>query len=200
MLKSLVNNSKTDKNTDHSYLDLYETLLEGKRRTAKNVLEIGIGDFDTKNGGSIKLWLDYFTNATIYACDLLSINRVMDEVRNNPRAVLHTSTDAYLSSFVNTHLASKKFDVLIDDGAHTIGSMKSFIDLYSPLMTDDGVLIIEDVKTMAWIDILVAQTPAALKPYIKVYDLRKIKNRSDDIVFTIDKRINDGVNSMERPS
>ena len=49
-LKQLVNNAKTDKNTSHSYLDLYEKLLYTKKNTAKNILEIGIGDFEDKNG------------------------------------------------------------------------------------------------------------------------------------------------------
>lgn len=49
-LLEIVNNSKTDKNTLHSYLDLYQKLLVKKEDTAKNILEIGILD-----GGSIKL-------------------------------------------------------------------------------------------------------------------------------------------------
>ena len=40
-LQQLVDNSRTDKNTTHSYLGLYEELLQTKKYTAKNVLEIG---------------------------------------------------------------------------------------------------------------------------------------------------------------
>jgi hypothetical protein len=54
-------------------------------------------------------------------------------------------------------------------------------------MTDDGLLIIEDVQDWAWIDTLRAEVPVDLRPFIKVYDLRKNKNRFDDIIFTIDK-------------
>ena len=54
-------------------------------------------------------------------------------------------------------------------------------------MTDDGILIIEDVQSWDWIDILKSQVPEHLKMYIKTYDLRSNKNRYDDIVFTIDK-------------
>ena len=63
---NLVYNTKTDKNTTHSYIPLYEKLLSNKRLTAKNVLEIGVNE-----GGSIKLWHDYFTNATIYGLDII---------------------------------------------------------------------------------------------------------------------------------
>uniref|UniRef100_A0A6C0CW48 Methyltransferase n=1 Tax=viral metagenome TaxID=1070528 RepID=A0A6C0CW48_9ZZZZ len=47
-LEELVDNSKTDKNTKHSYLPLYQKLLENKRETTRIVLEIGIGDFGEK--------------------------------------------------------------------------------------------------------------------------------------------------------
>jgi len=49
-LRSLINNSRTDKDTIHSYLETYEKLFNDKRLTSKSILEIGI-----YNGGSIKL-------------------------------------------------------------------------------------------------------------------------------------------------
>ena len=54
-LSTIVDNSRTDKNTIHSYLELYQSLLVHKKNTAKNVLEVGI-----YCGGSIKLWHDFF--------------------------------------------------------------------------------------------------------------------------------------------
>jgi cephalosporin hydroxylase len=183
-LEELADGSRTDKNTTHSYLPLYQTLLVGKKESAKNVLEIGIYD-----GGSIKLWSDYFTNATVYGLDISPIDRVWDGIKNNDKIVLHTSTDAYNNIFVVTNLLNKeiKFDFMLDDGPHTLESMKQFIKLYSRLMTDDGILIIEDVQSWDWIEVLKNEVPDHLKPYIKTYDLRPNKNRYDDIVFTIDK-------------
>ena len=78
---------------------------------------------------------------------------------------------------------------MLDDGPHTLESMKKFITLYSQLMTDDGILIIEDVQSFDWLYILKNEVPQHLKKFIKIYDLRTIKNRYDDIVFTIDKSI-----------
>lgn len=188
MLESL-NNPNTDKNTTHSYLPLYETLLNTKKNTAINVLEIGIGDFSEKNGGSIKLWRDYFTNATIYGLDILPIDHVMDELLHDEKIILHMSIDAYDETFFATNFLNKniKCDFILDDGPHTLESMKQFIKLYSKIMTDDGILIIEDVQAWDWIDILKNEVPEELKQYIKIYDLRPNKNRYDDIVFTIDK-------------
>ena len=76
---------------------------------------------------------------------------------------------------------------MLDDGPHTLHSMKIFIQLYSQIMTEDGILIIEDVQSIDWIDELTKVVPEDLKQYIKSYDLRHIKNRYDDIVFTINK-------------
>lgn len=188
-LSELVNNSYTDKNTTHSYLNLYQNLLQRKKETAKHVLEIGIGDFGEKNGGSIKLWKDYFKNATIYGLDILPISRVMDELITNQRVKLYTSINAYDETFFTNTFLNKniKCDVLLDDGPHTLASMVLFIRLYSQIMADDGILIIEDVQSIDWIKILKNEVPQHLKLFVKVYDLRANKNRYDDIVFTIDK-------------
>jgi len=188
-LEELVDNSMTDKNTKHSYLPLYQKLLENKRETTRIVLEIGIGDFGEKNGGSIKLWKDFFTNAIIYGLDVVPIERVMDELLNDDRIILYTSTDAYNEDFFITNFLNKniKCDFMLDDGPHTLESMKQFIKLYTQIMTDDGILIIEDVQSWDWIEILKDEVPEYLKQFIKVYDLRENKNYSDDIVFTIDK-------------
>ena len=183
-LEQIVDNSITDKNTIHSYLPLYQQLLISKKETAKNVLEVGI-----YQGGSIKLWSDFFTNATVYGLDIMNINNVYEGIKNKKNIILHTSTDAYNNDFFTTHFLNKniKCDFMLDDGPHSLESMKQFINLYSQIMTDDGILIIEDVQSWEWIDILKNEVPEHLKQFIKIYDLRANKNRYDDIVFTIDK-------------
>lgn len=183
-LIDLADNSRTDKNTSHSYLPLYEQLFERLRGKASNVLEVGI-----QSGGSIKMWRDYFSNATVYGLDIMPSSNVWSAIANDSRIKLFTSTNAYDVNFFNsTFLRSNmKFDMMLDDGPHTLDSMKLFIQLYSTLITDDGILVIEDVQSWDWIDQLKAVVPVDLREYIKVYDLRANKGRYDDIVFTIDK-------------
>jgi hypothetical protein len=183
-LLELVDNSRTDKNTVHSYLELYQNLLINKKDTAKNVLEVGI-----LQGGSIKLWSDFFINANIYGIDIIKINEVWEGIKNKNNIILHTSSDAYNGKFFINNFLKKniKCDFMLDDGPHTLESMKKFIKLYSQIMIDDGILIIEDVQSWDWIDILKNEVPEDLKQFIKIYDLRPNKNRYDDIVFTIDK-------------
>jgi hypothetical protein len=193
-MSEMVDNLRTDKNTTHSYLDLYEKLLFTKKCTAKNILEIGIGHgkYDgicITNGGSIKLWHDYFLNANIYALDIVSIDNVWDGIKNNNRINLITSVDAYdtdffTETFLNTNT---KFDMLLDDGPHTLESMIQFIKLYVNVMAEEGILIIEDIQSIDWIQALTEVVPEHLQKYISSYDLRHIKNRYDDIVFVINK-------------
>lgn len=189
MLSDICDDKHTDKNTTHSYLELYERLLCRIKTSAKNILEIGIGDFKEKNGGSLMLWRDYFLQAKIYGIDILEKERVLDELLDDDRIILHTGTDGYNKSFVDENLKNIKFDFLIDDGPHTLKSQIKFIELYSHLITDDGILIIEDVQNISHFKLLEEAVPEFLNRYIKTYDLRQNKNRYDDLVFTIDKSI-----------
>jgi predicted O-methyltransferase YrrM len=184
---SQLNNNKTDKNTVHSYLELYDTLLKPIKDTAQNVLEIGIGDFGPKNGGSLLLWTNYFKKATIYGIDVLPLDRVLDEVISDESIKLYCNSDAYNDNFISKNLSNMKFDFLIDDGPHSLISQEKFVELYSPLLNENGILIIEDVQDISWLENLKNKTPEHLQKYIKTYDLRKNKGRYDDIVFTIDK-------------
>jgi hypothetical protein len=61
------------------------------------------------------------------------------------------------------------------------------IVLYLPLLSDTGILIIEDVQAIEWLSILKAVVPHELHKYIQTFDLRHIKGRHDDIVFVVDK-------------
>ena len=185
-LQEMADNLRTDKNTLHSYLPLYQHLLISKKESAKNVLEVGIS-----YGGSIKLWSDFFTNANIYGLDIMNIDNIWKEIKDKEKIILYTSTDAYddnffITYFLNTNI---KCDFMLDDGPHTLESMIKFIKLYSQVIADDGILIIEDVQSWDWIEILINEVPEYLKKFVKVYDLRPNKNRYDDIVFTINKTI-----------
>jgi hypothetical protein len=147
-------------------------------------LEVGI-----YHGGSIKLWHDYFPNAIIHGCDIRDESVMWDEIKNNNRIKLFPSTNAYDSLFIN-QIKDIQFDFALDDGPHTLDTMIQFINMYLPLMKEDGILIIEDVQNIQWLDILSSIVPQEYKNNIKTYDLRGNKNRYDDIVFVIDKSIN----------
>lgn len=189
MLTSLIDQTRTDKNTwnvhtGHTYGPVYENLFSKIKNKSKNVMEIGID-----RGGSIKLWHDYFTNATVYGLDIMNENQVWSEIKNNSRIKLYTSTNAYDNTFIqNTFINNNiKFDMILDDGPHTLDSMIFFVKYYSQILTDDGVLVVEDVQDINWCNTLTENTPDELKKYIKIHDLRNNTGRWDDILFIIDK-------------
>jgi hypothetical protein len=185
-LIELVDNTRTDKNTTHSYLPLYQQLLEKKKETAKHVLEVGI-----YSGGSIQLWSDFFTNAHVYGLDIMNRSHVWNRLLTNPNITIYANQNAYDEVFFKNTFLDKgiRCDFMLDDGPHTLESMKQFIRLYSQIMTDDGILIIEDVQNWDWLHALADVVPEELKKYIMVYDLRQNKGRYDDIVFTINKSV-----------
>lgn len=78
--------------------------------------------------------------------------------------------------------------MIIDDGPHSLESMLFFAKNYSQLLTDNGILIIEDVQSAQWIQRIINEFPTDLKNYVYVVDLRKNKNRYDDILIILDKR------------
>jgi len=174
-LSSIVDNILTDKNTRHSYLELYESIMHKNKFTAKNILEIGIDV-----GGSMKLWNDYFINATIYGLD---INESPNFLNKYPR-INTFKINAYTIDSVNYFVEKDiKFDFIIDDGPHTLESMIFTLIHYSKLLTPQGVLIIEDIQSIEWA-YLFEKITNKYKENTHIYDLRENKGRYDDIVFT----------------
>jgi cephalosporin hydroxylase len=178
MLKTLINNDTTDKESIHSYLPVYETILSPLRESAKRVLEIGI-----ERGGSLKLWNDYFPNAEIMGFDIQE--KVPDFLKNYPR-IKTFKTNAYDTKLVSELIQKGYyFNVITDDGPHTLESMIFFAKYYSQLLAPGGVLIIEDIPSDTWIQAIYGCVPSHMKPYCKAYDLRQNKGRFDDILFII---------------
>ena len=189
MLSDFCDNQRTDKDTIHSYLDTYQNLFEKKKTTATHVLEVGIGPHLHSNGGSIMMWANYFINAEVYALDIIPIDNIYNDLFHHSRLRVFAGTNAYDPLFFKNHFLTKspRFDIVLDDGPHTLESMVAFVVLYSQILKEDGILVIEDVQDITWIDTLKKFTPDNLKPFIQVYDLRKNKGRYDDIVFVINK-------------
>lgn len=163
----------TDKNTIHCYIEkIYDDLFLEKL-DATNILEIG-----TQNGGSILLWRDFFQKAVIDAVDICDCSHKIDNNRIN-----HIIGNAYETEFLKK---LQNYDIIIDDGPHTLDSMKFFIQNYLSLLKPCGIAIIEDIQSIDWIDILTGLIPSGF--HFFVHDLRNVKNRYDDIVLVIRNR------------
>lgn len=169
----------TDKNTLHSYIDhVYSELFSEIQTSAKNILEIGID-----KGGSIFLWKEYFLNANISAMDIEDKRGIF---KDNERLKI-IKGDAYNKKFIDS-VPENNFDLIIDDGPHTLESMIQFLNGYQSKLNENGIMIIEDVQQIYWIETLKKHVHPDLIQCVYIHDLRKIKNRDDDILFIIDKR------------
>jgi predicted O-methyltransferase YrrM len=179
---ALLNNSRSDKNTAHSYARTYQSLFYEKTTTAKNVMEIGIF-----RGGSIRLWHDYFRNSQVYGLDIMKYKDIWPQIMGVERITLYAERDAYNRSFVKEAFQKKNilFDIIIDDGPHSLQSMQLAIQYYIPVLASDGIFVIEDIGQMKWISSLQQVTPVADRKFVDVYDFRSTKGRLDDVMYVI---------------
>jgi O-antigen biosynthesis protein len=177
-------NYATDKLSVHSYIPIYEELFRGRKNTTLNVLEIGIG-----SGGSLQLWNDYFPNATIYGIDP---GYYIDSLDRFSR-IRQITDDAYSTTCIQNNFIEKgiRFDIVIDDGPHNKLSQMKTMELYFPLLTDDGIVIIEDVQDHlepgVWIKDIIQSLPTEYQRYARIVDLRYLNKTPDDLMIVLDK-------------
>lgn len=168
---------KTDKFTSHAYLDTYEKVLAPLKDKKMNLLEIGV-----EYGGSVLFWRDYFLNTEIFCADIKDKPEVLI---NTPDRINYFQGNAYDNAFINNHFVSRHYDVIIDDGPHTLESMNFFAQHYSQLLAPNGILIVEDIPVLEWTPTIINHLPAHLRAKAQVIDLRQINNRWDDILLIV---------------
>ena len=133
---------KTDK--DHlGYIDtFYNQFLESKWDKKVNFLEIGVWE-----GGSIKLWVDYFNNTSnIYAGDICHFEPI--------DGAISVVGDLYSPEVINT-FKDNYFDIIIDDGPHTPESFELLVRGYYKKLKKGGFIIIEDIINKDWLEPLI---------------------------------------------
>lgn len=167
-------NCGTDKNTAHSYIDhFYEKAFEYYKDKNPKLLEIGI-----YYGASLFLWQKYFTNGHFYGIDIL--NGVKPEYYI--KDINYLIEDAYNQAVINS---LPNFDIIIDDGPHSLETQIILLKNYLFKLNKNGILIVEDIQSEENLKILIDNIPNPYKINYEVFDLRKIKNRSDDILLVI---------------
>jgi SAM-dependent methyltransferase len=148
-----------------------------KEKSNINICEIGIDI-----GGSIALWSKYFENGNVIGIDINSIRLDEQYKEENFNNVKYYINDAYDKEFIKS---LPLFDIIIDDGPHTFGTMLKFIQNYVDKLNPGGLMVIEDIPDESWINYFKILTPKNLKT--TVIDLRQIDNRYDSLMFAIEK-------------
>lgn len=172
----------TDKQSLHSFGPVYEYLFLPFSKKPVNLLEIGV-----QYGGSSLLWQHLLPYSKIYGVDIEDkrnphIQKYVDSARTH-----FTLGDAYSFSVVDQllSLVPTGFDIIIDDGPHTLESQCTFLDLYLPLLNVDGVAVIEDVQYPSWFKKLQRHLPTGW--IFETVDRRRVKSRYDDLMFVVRK-------------
>ena len=139
-LRDLFDKYNCDKAKKHSYDEVYGPEFEAIREDQINVLEVGIF-----RGESMRAWLDYFPNATIYGIDIFTrldpsdISDVLDHER-----VAWVKADSLITKIEDV-FPGVEFDIVIDDGMHTPrANMLTFKNIVGSLK-EDGAYYVEDV-------------------------------------------------------
>ena len=176
---SAASESGSDKLDWHAYMPVYEERLGPYRNSAERVLEVGV-----QGGGSIVMWQKYFTNANIVGVEWSGSDAMTARSRqllDANRSHVHWNTDGYKPETVdmlkNTH---GSFDIVIDDGPHTLDSQIYFASKYSELVKPNGLLVVEDINGLENAQKIFEALPDYMTG--EIVDLLSIKNRFDDIM------------------
>jgi len=176
----------TDKHTLHSYIpNLYDNLFEPYRDKNNIILEIGC-----REGHSLILWSEYFKNSIIFGVDNFDdivFSQGARKSYEHLKSIENIKTvigDAYDEQMA---LHFPNFDIVIDDGPHTIESQLKCISLYYPKINDGGILIIEDIQNTSNLEKLEQKAISEFNARTEKIDLRHNKNRTDDLVLLIRK-------------
>jgi predicted O-methyltransferase YrrM len=162
---------------EHDYINgFYNEEFKKYQDKSIKLLEIGV-----YKGASLALWSKYFTKAMIFGLDIQD-QRVL-KYQNLDRVEIGIC-DAYSLS-PSTLEGLGKFDIIIDDGPHTIPTLQQCIELYLPQLNEGGVMVLEDVQDPSWFPQLIEKVPEDLK--YECIDLRENLNRYDDLLMVIRK-------------
>lgn len=161
--------SKTDKGHRHAYLEVYDLLLGSPGR----LLELGV-----YRGASLALWLAAFPECDVHGIDIEGV--VV------PGATIWIG-DAYTPEMLSS--LPGPFDVIIEDGPHTLESMLFAAEHYTGLLSTEGVLVIEDIPDADWVPVIADAVPDNLKRGMFAIDRRLVPGTaSDSLMFVVKKQ------------
>ncbi|KOS23349.1 L-olivosyl-oleandolide 3-O-methyltransferase [Escovopsis weberi] len=143
----------TDKVTTHKYQFMYDKYLSDIREKPIKMLEIGLGcNMDYGPGASYYTWLEYLPNVDLYFIeyDHECAEKWQDKTANAHVFIGDQADPAFLADFSAEAAADGPFDVIIDDGGHTMTQQITSLESLWPIVRPGGLYIIEDLQTSYW--------------------------------------------------
>ncbi len=138
----------TDKSSIvHNYLDAYEKHLSKYKDKSFTLVEVGIGgdEYTNKGGESLKMWNEYFPNATIVGIDLFDKSAL-----NSGRIHTEICDQNDSDGLINILKLYPNPDIIIDDASHVHPYTINTFETLFPILNSGGTYIIEDTHTFAW--------------------------------------------------
>ena len=128
----------TDKGpSQHNYTELYERLFLQWQNEPIAIFEIGIAD-----GGSLKMWQEYFSQARIFALDIEPKSQF-----DTARVRTFIGDQANRDQLKPAIEAAGEPHILIDDGGHTMEQQQVSLGYLFKYVRPGGYYVIEDVHT-----------------------------------------------------
>ena len=122
--------------SNHGFTPFYDKHLSSIRVNAKKIVEIGVD-----KGNSLKMWKEYFPNATIIGADVNIDPNLIDE-----RIKLKTVDQSKRLHLVALKEANDA-DVIIDDGSHMMNHQQTTLGVLFMKLKKGGFYILEDLHT-----------------------------------------------------
>ena len=174
----------TDKLRPHSYIEgFYEQAFEKLKSKPVRLLEVGF-----RHGASLALWSTYFSDGQIVGVDNHSDLNLTDDLPMNKSWIERPNVKIVFGDAYSREFAAQlegKFDILIDDGPHSLSSQISFIKLYADKLATGGIAVIEDLTKFGGLLIWPLMLTTPLRYEVQFYDFRRRSGLSDDLIFTV---------------
>jgi hypothetical protein len=124
------------------YFPIYTRHLERFRNRPVRVLEIGV-----YRGGGLDMWSRYLgREAKLVGLDI--DESAVRAVHGKFPVILGDQEDPAVLRTINDEYGP--FDIIIDDGGHTMGQQIVTAETLFPLLVEGGTLIVEDTHTSYW--------------------------------------------------
>lgn len=144
----------SDKSTTHNY-DLVYELLFSNPSEVNAVLEIGIGSpnlkivsnmgDDANPGASLKAFRDFYSNAEIWGADI--DEEILFKEERIRTFMLNQLDDSSFEKLIKN--VDSEFDLVIDDGLHSIDANMNVLHFFIPMIRSGGYVIIEDIPEVS---------------------------------------------------
>lgn len=142
-LDDLAIQADTDKSSKfHNYTKVYANYFNHIRKNSIKFLEIGI-----QKGNSVKLWESYFPNAELHFID---IDDSFIKYYSSRSLYHYVDQENFAEMDQLASSLGGNFDVIIDDGGHTMNQQIVSFQALFPYVNSGGLYIIEDLHTSYW--------------------------------------------------